>query len=134
MLVYGTLLFIVLTSVAGLGIDGARWIMMRGNLQFAVAAGAAAGARELDGKAGAKKRAEDAANAVAGANISALLSDGLTSGRVAKVTILKDVNPDVSSAADDDAKYVRITGTATTLPIFPFTPVGEINVSTSVVD
>lgn len=133
MIVAYTLMFTVMVAITGLAIDGTRWFITRANLQFAVAAGAAAGARQLDTKPGAIKRAKDAANAVAAANIAAT-GDGFTSAGVLDVRVFSSLAPDTATADDEEAKFIRVSGIASATPLFPFTPVSQMQASAVATD
>jgi hypothetical protein len=133
MLIYGTFLFITMLSLTGLGIDGMRWFMLRSNLQFAISAAAAAGARTLDQKQDCFGRARKAAEDVGNANIAATLADGVTSAAITSVTFYSAM-PSTVTTLDAQAKFIRITGVAQTATFFPFTPFAVLTASSAAVD
>jgi hypothetical protein len=133
MLIYGTFLFITMLSLTGLGIDGMRWFMLRSNLQFAISAAAAAGARTLDQKQDSIGRARKAAEEVGNANIAATLADGVTSAAITSVTFYSAM-PSTVTTLDAQAKFIRVTGTAQTTAFFPFTPFAVLTASSTAVD
>ena len=132
MIVYGTFLFVLLLSMAGLGIDGVRWFTLRANIQFATAAAASAAARQLDQKHGAIGKARHAAQDVAAANIAATLTDAFTTATITGVTFYAAL-PNSTTALDADAKFVKVTGTASTSSL-PFTPFSTMSATATSVD
>jgi hypothetical protein len=70
--------------------------------------------------AGAIAKSKKAAEDVGAANIAAL-PDGLSSASIVEVKVLSGL-PNTATTVDEDAKFVRVTVTATTSSIFPFTP------------
>jgi hypothetical protein len=133
MLIYGTFLFITLLALAGIGIDGIRWFMLRSNLQFAIAAAAAAGGRTLDQKQDSIGRARKVAEEVGNANIAATLTDGVTVATIVSVTFYSAM-PSTITALDAQAKFIRVTGTAQTTAFFPLTPFAVLTASSTAVD
>ena len=103
---------------------------MRSTLQFIVASAAASGARELDQSEGCVARAKARAREVGETNISPIVADSFSTGVIVEVVTVAALPGGITSS-DEAAKFVKVSASAQTQALFPFSPFGLMSTAAS---